>query len=153
MAQVENPRKKFNYSIQIAPLPINPFLFQKVTIPDREVEVISHGDINYDVKTGGRVSFGNIMLEKLMVTDGADNYFWDWASSVSDAIIGGGLVPPQYKRTVIITELAEDGTSILNTWVCNGCWPAKINGQELDRNTGENSIESIEVCVDQVEKL
>lgn len=153
MAQIENPRKKYNFSVQIAPLPINPFLVQKVTIPEKNIEVVEHGDVNYSVKTGGRATYGNITLEKLMITDGADNYMWDWAASVSDSIIGGGLVPSQYKRVLVITELAEDGTSILNTWVCTGCWPSKINGQDLDRVSSENSMESIELCVDIVEKL
>ena len=153
MAKIDNPRKKYNFSVAIAPLPINPFLFQKVTIPEKTIEQIVHGDVNYDVKTGGRSTFGNIMLEKLMLTDGADNYFWDWASAVCDNVIGGGLVPSQYKRVLIITELAEDGTSILNTWVCTGCWPTKINGQELDRVSSENSMESIELSVDIVEKV
>lgn len=153
MAKIENPRKKYNFSIQVVELPINPFLFQKVNIPEKEIQVAEHGDVNYTVKTGGRANYGNMTLEKLMLTDGADNYFWDWCSSVNDGIIGGGLVPSEYKRTLLITELAEDGTSILNTWLCTGCWPNKINGQELDRMSTENSMESIELCVDIVDKL
>lgn len=153
MAKIENPRKSFNFSLSIIPLPINPFLFQKVTIPDKEVEMTEHGDVNHSIKTGGRSKFGNILCEKLMVTEGADNYFWDWMASVSDAVIGGGLVPSQYKRIITITELAEDGTSILNTWICTGCWPQKINGQALDRMSSDNSIESIEICVDNVDKI
>ena len=93
------------------------------------------------------------MLEKLLSTEGADNYFWDWSSSVNDAVIGGGLVPSEYKRVLTISEIAEDGTSILNTWICTGCFPHKINGQELDRTIGENSLETLELCVDIVEKL
>jgi len=153
MAKIENPRKVNLFTIEIIPIPINPFLFQKVTIPERDIQVATHGDINHDIKTGGRANYGNIMLEKLMVTDGADNYFSDWAASVNDPDIGGGLTPFDYKRIVTITELAEDGTSILNTWVCTGCWPQKINGQELDRMSAENSIESIELCVDKIVKL
>jgi len=153
MAKISNPRKQYNFSIQIAPLPINPFLCQKVEIPERTIEQVEHGDVNFSVKTGGRSVFGNLMLEKLMTTSGADNYFWDWAASVSDAIIGGGLVPSEYKRVITVTELAEDGTSILNTWVCTGCWPQKINGQSLDRMSSENSVESVELSVDTVEKL
>lgn len=153
MAQINNPRKKFNFSIQIAPAPINPFLAQKVTIPGITIEQTMHGDTNHDVKTAGRISFDNITIDKISTTSGSDNYMWDWAYSCQDPIIGGGLVPSDYKRIVTITELAEDGTSILNTYVGIGAWPTKINGKELDRQSSDNTIETIELSVDKVEKL
>lgn len=153
MAQIKNPRKQFNFSIQIAPLPINPFLAQKVEIPEITIEKVSHGDTNHDIKTAGRVTYGDLMIEKLETTSGADNYFYDWAASCQDVIIGGGLVPDQYKRIVTVTELAEDGTSVLNTWVAIGAWPSKINGQSLDRLSSNNTVESISLSVDKLEKL
>lgn len=153
MANVSNPRKKFNYSIQIAPAPINPFLCQTADLPDVDIEQTSHGDTNHDVKTGGRVTVGNLSLDKIMTTGGADNYMYDWAMSVQDMVLGGGLVPSQYKRIVTVSELAEDGTSILNTWVCTGCWPTKVNGLSLDRMSSDNTIESVELSVDRMDKL
>lgn len=153
MAQIKNPRKGFNFSILIAPLPINPFLVQQVKVGEIEIEAVLHGDTNHDIKTGGRVNFPTLTLSKLMTTSGADNFMWDWAMSVADATIGGGLVPDLYKRTIVITELAEDGTSILNTWVMTGCWPQKINGLELNRMASDNTIESMEFCIDNMEKL
>jgi phage tail-like protein len=153
MAQVSNPRKGFNFSIQIAPLPIDPWLAQKVTIPQIEVEKAAHGDTNHDIKTGGRVKYNDIKIEKIMRTSGSDNYFFDWAASVADVVIGGGLTPTLYKRVITITELAEDGTTPINVWVCGGCWPTKINDMGLDRMSSENSIESIDISVDTIEKL
>lgn len=153
MAQISNPRKQFNFTIQIAPAPINPFLAQKVTIPELSVDVVEHGDVNHDIKTGGRSKTGTIKIEKISTTSGADNYFFDWLYSVQDPIIGGGLVPDQYKRVVTITELAEDGTSALNTWICLGCFPAKINDTNLDRQGSDNTVESLELSVDKIEKL
>lgn len=153
MAQISNPRKSFNFSIQIAPAPINPFLAQKVDLPEITIEQVEHGDTNHDIKTAGRVKLGNINISKIMTTSGSDNYMFDWAYSCQDAIIGGGLIPSQYKRIVIITELAEDGTSVLNTWVGMGCWPTKINGMTLDRLSSDNSIEQVELSVDKIEKL
>ncbi len=153
MAQISNPRKVFNFSVQIAPIPIDPFLAQKVTIPEQSIDVVEHGDTNHDIKTGGRRKFGMIMMEKLMTTSGADNYMFDWLQSVQDATIGGGLVPPFYKRVMTIFELAEDGSSILNTWICTGVWPNKINAIDLNRQESDNTIESIEFCVDVIDKL
>lgn len=153
MAQVSNPRKSFNFSIQVVPEPINPFLAQKVQIPEIGIEAVMHGDTNHDIKTAGRVTYGTVNIEKISTTSGADTYFFDWLYSCQDAVIGGGLVPDEYKRVVTITELAEDGTSILNTHVLIGCWPNKINGIQLDRQSSDNTMESIELCVDKIEKL
>lgn len=153
MANVSNPRKQFNFTVQIAPSPINPFLAQKVTIPEISVDVAAHGDTNHDINTGGRVKYGKVQIEKISTTSGADNYFFDWLYSVQDPIIGGGQVPDQYKRVVTISELAEDGVSILNTWVCIGAFPNKINGTELNRLSSDNTIESVELTVDKIEKL
>ena len=152
MAQISNPRKEFNFSIQVIGAPINPFLCQVVELPEVSLEVAEHGDTNYDIKTGGRSKTGNITIDKIMTTSGADNYFFDWLLSVQDPFIGGGLTPAFYKRLLLITELAEDGRSVLNTWLCQGCFPVKINGQKLDRKSSDNSMEKIELSVDRVEK-
>ena len=153
MANIKNPRKQFNFSIQIIPAPINPFLCQKVTAPDISLGIAKHGDTNHDIKTAGRVELGEITIEKIMTTSGADNYFFDWLKSCNDELIGGGLVPDQYKRNVLFTELAEDGTSILNTHLAIGCWPQKINGLSWDRVNTENTIENITLCVDKYDKI
>lgn len=153
MAQISNPRKRFNFSIQIVPDPINPFLAQKVTIPEINLDATAHGDTNHDINTAGRISYGKVIIEKISTTSGADNYFFDWMYSAQDPIIGGGLSAPLYKRVVNIQELAEDGVSVLNTWVCFGAFPTKINGLELDRLSSENTIESVELTIDKIEKL
>ena len=153
MAMIENPRKVFNFSIQIAQAPIDPFLAQKVVVPEITADIVEHGDTNHDIKTAGRVKYSTVNIEKIMTTSGADNYMFDWLYSCQDPIIGGGLIPTAYKRTITITELAEDGTSILNTWVLTGCWPSKINSMNLSRTDSDNTMESIEICVDKIEKL
>lgn len=152
MAQIENPRKQFQFSIAIAPLPMNPWLAQKVNIPDISIDIAEHGDSNHDIKTGGRVKYTTINIDKISTTSGSDNYFFDWAASVQDVLVGG-LPPQAYKKVVTITELAEDGQTVINTWICKGCWPSKINGLELTRQGSDNTIEAVEICVDKIEKI
>ena len=149
-AKVKNPRKKFLWSITFPKHPINTYLFQTCTLPDIEIEQVAHGDINRDVKTAGRVTIGNLIVEKLMTTSGSDTWLHDWLYSCQDHIVGGGLVPSQYWETVIVNELAEDGVSVLNLF--EEVWPCKVNGQELDRMASENSIESIEFSVGTADK-
>lgn len=153
MAKFANPRKKFNWSIQIVPEPINPFIFQKVTLPDITIEQDTHGDTNHDIKTAGRVSYGNIQAEKLLPSNSSDTYIWAWLDSCQSSVIGGGLVPDQYKKTIEVVELAEDGSTQLNRWIAIGVWPCKMNGQEFDRSQSGNSIESIEFSVDKFSKV
>lgn len=152
-AKVRNPRKKFLWKILFVKHPINAYLFQKVGIPEITIEQVAHGDVNSDIKTGGRISVGNLTASKLETTSGSDTWLWDWLMSVQDLLLGGGLTPDQYKETVLIQELAEDGVSVLNQWTASGVWPCKVNGQDLDRMSSDNTLEELEFSVDSIEKL
>jgi len=151
MAQVANPRKQFNWSISSPG--VNAFLCQKVTIPDFEIDVVEHGDYNFDVKTGGRHKYGSLMIEKIATAVTSDTYIWTWMQEIQDVFIGGGVLPTLYKRTMQIDQFDLSGILVLNSWVCYGCWPSKINGVEFNRLGSENTLESIEIQVDQVEHL
>ncbi|WP_400229929.1 phage tail protein [Methanobrevibacter smithii] len=152
-AKIKNPRKTFLFQIIFTKHPINAYLFQKATIPEVSVEEVEHGDVNRSVKTAGRVSVGTLTVSKLETTSGSDTWLWDWLMSVQDMLLGGGLTPSQYWETVQINELAEDGVSILNSWICEEVWPTRLNGQDLDRMSSDNTIEEIEFSVGTVEKL
>lgn len=153
MAKFANPRKVFNWSIQISPDPVNPFMFQKVTMPDAEIEQTAHGDTNHDIKTPGRVTYGNIIAEKLQPADMGDAYMWSWFDTCQSSLIGGGAPPEIIKKTITVVEMASDGATVLNTWLCFGVWPSKINGQEFDRNSSDNVIETIEFSVDKMNRI
>lgn len=152
-AKVKNPRKKFLWQITFVKHPLNPYLFQEVSLPELEIEQVSHGDINRDVKTGGRITVGNLVCRKLESTSGSDTWLWDWLMSVQDLILGGGLTPPEYWETVRVDELAEDGVSILNSWIYEEVWPSKVNSQDLDRMSSDNTLEEIEFSVGTANKL
>ena len=151
-AKVKNPRKKFLFSISFPKHPINAYLCQKVTAPDIEIDQVTHGDINRDVKTAGRVTVGNLTVEKLMTTSGSDTWIWDWLFSCQDMILGGGLVPSDYWEIVEISDLAEDGVSVLNVHRYEEVWPCKITGLEWDRQASENTIEQIEFSIGTVDR-
>jgi phage tail-like protein len=153
MAKFANPRKKFNWSIQITPDPINPFLFQKVDMSEASITQDEHGDTNHNIKTAGRVEYSNIKAEKLMSSSQGDNYMWAWFDTCQSSIIGGGAIPLIYKKTIIVTEMAEDGVTVLNTWQAFGVWPCKITPSEYNRGDSGNSIETIELSVDKLSRL
>lgn len=153
MANFANPRKRYNWSITITPDPINSFMFQKVTLPDADIEAIAHGDSNHDIKTAGRVSYGNIVAEKLQPSNAGDTYMWSWFDTCQSSIIGGGAPPNVYKKVITLVEFAEDGVTVLNTWNAEGVWPQRIPGAEKDRNSSDNTIETVEFSVDKLNKI
>lgn len=146
-AQVKNPRKVFNWRIKFIGYPVNGYLFQKVQLPELGVEEVKHGDMNRDVKTGGRISVGSMTASKLETTSGSDTWIFDWINSIADQMLGGGLTPELYWKNVLIEELAEDHQSVLNRWTCEEVWPTKVNGKTLDRLSSDNTIDEIEFSV------
>lgn len=152
MAKIKNPRKNFLFGIVFPKHPINTYLCQRVQLPDVEIEQVSHGDINRDVKTAGRVSVSNLVVDKLITTSGSDTWAFDWLQACQDMTLGGGLVPSQYWEDVIVLELAEDGVTVLNTHHYSEVWPCKISGLEFDRTSSENTVETVEFSVGTVNK-
>lgn len=152
-AKVKNPRKRFLWQISFPKHPVNSYKFQSCTLPEVSIEEVPHGDINRDVKTGGRVTIGTMTVRKLLTTDGSDTWFWDWLNSVQDILFGGGLVPTEYWEDAVVQELAEDGVTVINTHLLSEVWPARVNGLELDRTSSENTIEEIEFSVGTYDKI
>lgn len=58
MANFSNPRKKFQWRISFASLKGNEFEFQRVTLPDIELDVVEHGEIN---SPGENTRYGTLL--------------------------------------------------------------------------------------------
>ena len=112
MAIVENPRKVFQFQIELPGAPIPSLLCQQVTFPDSEIEQVAHGDVGSDIKTGGRRSLTNLVVKKLQTTvagDAASRWFWVWQEKVRGFKAGVSIPPSSYKYDIVIIEFAEDG--------------------------------------------
>lgn len=151
MAQINNPRKVFNFRLELDG--VDQFEIQKVTIPEIKIDVVEHGDTNYKVKTGGMISFGDMTLEKLVPMTNVDTNFWDWISTVQDPYVGGGALPDVYMRDIVIKEMDSTGTVTLNKFLCEGCWPHTIKRNDADRMTSDNVLETITLAVTRMKKL
>lgn len=143
MAKINNPVKSFQFNILIPG--INPFLVQEANNPDIEFEMSEHGDTNYDVKTAGKFKVGMLKIQKIASSAGAalDIAIDAWVTEIQN-----GALPLQYKRPIIVEQLGNDGVSVVRRWTWEGCWPQKVNGLEFTRMKSENTIESIDFCVD-----
>lgn len=151
MAKVANTRKSFNFKIEVDG--VDQFEVQKVDIPEVELDSVEHGDINYSVKTAGRVKVGDLVLEKIKPIPGSDSWAWDWLRSAQSQLAGGGLLPLAYKRILTIKEMDTTGLITLNRYICTGCWVKKVKTSTLDRTSSDNLIETITLSVDTIEKL
>lgn len=151
MAQVAAPRKTFNFDVEIDG--ILSAQVQKVGHPEIEIEEVTHGDANYDVKTGGRIKYTKGTLEKLRPADQPDLIWWVWLSSVQNPDIGGGQLPTLYKQLLVIKEKAPDNITVVSRWAWIGAWPSKLSRSDNDRNVSENMIETVEISMDRVEQL
>lgn len=150
MAQIANPRKVFNFRVEIQG--IDQFEVQKATPPEIEVETTEHGDTNHSVKTAGRVKVGDLTLEKLKPLPNSDLWAWNWLQTAQNMTTGGGQLPLQYKRTVILKELSSDGQTTVNRWICEGCFVKKVSQGDFDRNSSDNILETVVLSVDRVQK-
>lgn len=147
-AKVNNPRKQFQFNIIIPGL--NPFLCQDVKSPDVDFDVAEHGDTNFMVKTAGMKKIGTITLAKISPAEFIDNYFDNWGLLIQNTRTGGGALPQEYKRTIIIEQYANNGITVIKRWICSGCWPSKFNGIDFSRRSSDNTLENIELQVDEV---
>lgn len=148
---VANARKAFNFRVEIAGF--DQFEFQKLTLPDVEIEKVEHGDTNFKVKTAGMVKVGELKIEKLKRLPGSDPAAWLWLQQAQNMLTGGGNLAQVYKKTVIIKELGPSGLSTLNTWMLSGCWISKITQTDFSRTDSENVIQQLEFSVDLVQLL
>lgn len=150
MAQIADARKVFNFRIEMDG--IDQFEIQKATPPEVEVESVSHGDANSDVKTAGRVKVADLVCEKLKPLPASDLWAWDWLQLAQNMGTGGGGLASSYKKTIVLKELAPDNVTTINRWILEGCWVKKLSQSDFDRNASDNVIETVTISVDKCRK-
>lgn len=150
MAQIEDPSKVFQFNY-LAP-GLNPYMVQEADIPDFDIQIEEHGDVNYDVKTGGRIKFGDITLKNLRPVSGGSNWIWGWVQDVVNVEDGSIGNPLDYKRNHDIVQYDYDNLTVIDRWRCLGIFPKKINGLKLSRTKSDNAMDDITLSVDRVIK-
>lgn len=151
MAQIANTRKVFNFVVEVDGL--NQFEVQKITLPETEIEATEHGDTNHAVKTAGRVIIGDLVFEKLRPLPTTDRWAWNWLKLAQNTKTGGGQLPVNYKKTIVIKEMSTDNITTVNSWILEGVWPKKIGQADFDRMSSDNIIETITFSVDDIDRL
>lgn len=149
MAQIENPRKLFQFNVIMPGL--NPFAAQKAKLPDIDFDITEHGDAGFLVKTAGLPKLGKFQLDKISPSDILDEFIWNWAKQIYDFRTKIRGIPSIYKKRALVEQYDNSGLVVIKNWPLIGCWPSKINGIEFSRTSSENTVESIEFECDEVE--
>src|SRR5690606_23330137 len=108
---------------------------------------------NHKIKTAGMVNFSDLVLEKVKALPNSDTSAWDWLRQAQNVSVGGGLLAANYKRNIVVKEMDTTGLNTVNSYVLTGCWIKKISNSDFDRTSSDNSIETITISVDTMEKL
>lgn len=151
MASVENPIKVFKFQIEMDGL--LQMEAQTMTLPTMEIEATEHGDTNHSIKTPGRIIVGDLVMTKLKPVEGNNNVGLNWMLQCQDAMTGGGALPVDCKRTVIIRELDPSGVVAVNSYLCIGVFPKRIEWNDKDRSSSDNVIETVTYSVDRMRPI
>lgn len=146
MANVANPRKVFQYRILMNG--IGNFECQKLTLPEEEIEKVPHGETNHDVKTPGRVSYTDLVVEKLKPTVPLNPEAREKLKAAQNVLTGGGLLPSALKEILTVQALDSSGTTVVETYSYDGAWLCKLSQNDFDRLMSDNQIETCTFSVD-----
>jgi len=147
-----DPRLTFNYSIECDGLEIA--LCQKVNIPEASVEVVEHSGPGaaYNTKTGGKLTFADITIEKVMRAEIGDKWAWEWLKKVRNPTTGAGQVSSKYKKVLTILHYGP-AREILDRWVVKGCWVSKLAYSANDASQkGDKMMESVTLTIDMYDR-
>lgn len=151
MANIQNPRKVFNFTIYVDGL--NPWLAQEVTIPEVTLDKTPHGDANSEVKTAGMRKVGDMNIKKLMPSDATDLWLSAWLEQCQSAYTGSGDLPSNYKRDLIVDQLGPDNITVVGSWEIKGAFPARRGEFALNRMSSDNVIEDIDLSCDDCRQI
>ena len=145
MAGYANPLRGYKFRVEIDG--VDQWLIQKFKAPEIEVSQIEHGGSDANIKTPSKKKIGNATIEKLKPLDKADLWSFEW---MNECLLG---FPSATKRNIVVVELANDGVTTVNRHILVGCFPIKSSQTDWDRMADANTIETVELSVEDYIKM
>lgn len=131
------PMPKFRFEVDFGN-ELRSVVFQEVSgleTEDSPIEYRSNASpIFYPIKMPGIKKFKNITLKRGIFVN--DNTFWNWHNGISMNTLS--------RKTVVIKLLDEDN-KIAMQWTLTNAWPTRMTSTDLNYDTNEVAIESIEI--------
>ena len=141
-----NPQKNFQWSLEIDGIAVGGGfndLAQDITLPKAEFGVTVHGAAGNspDIETPNKVSFSDMVINKIVKSDNPDNFAW---LKIASALTGQ---PAAYLFNGFLNELENGVTKrryvIQNAWVkALAPSPKVAKGEDAD-----NSMEEVTISV------
>jgi phage tail-like protein len=132
MTRTADPYRNFRFVVEFDRVQRGGF--NKVKGVAREVKVDSYheGGLNeFEHKFAGHATYGNLTLERGII----DDYLWRWQQDTSDGII------LRRDMTIVLRDAA--GTDVWR-WLVDGAFPVKWAASDLDGNSAQVLVESVE---------
>jgi phage tail-like protein len=132
MAGRQDPYSAFRFRIEVDALEQGGF--QSVSGLSRETKIDPYreGGVNtFEHQHAGLTTYPPLTLKRGLT----DQSLWDWHQ---DVIVG------TIARKTISVVLLDDAGAEAWRWVCEGAFPSKWTGAELDATRGEVASESVE---------
>lgn len=130
------PLPKFYFSVSIDG---KEYPFQEVSGLDTETQVIEYRNSNSNsfstIKMPGITKVGNVTLKKGIFVK--DNNFWNLFSQIKMNTI---------KRVTVIIKLLDETGKPTMTWTLQNAWPTKIQVSDMQSDSNEIAIETIELA-------
>jgi len=141
MGGLANPVKNFRYLLELDGA--DAFLIQKITPPSMESQAVEHGAPGNipNVETPGKVVVGDLVVEKLVPADRADQWVHDWFAQA----IGG--LADEFRRVGFLRMLSANAVTTSKKFFLGNVWPKKIEYNEMDTSGNDNVIEKITFSV------
>ncbi|EPR71817.1 phage tail protein [Cyclobacterium qasimii] len=132
------PQPKFYFTIKFKTLD-SPVSFQEVSGLDTEAAPLEYrkgGSKTFStIKLPGISNSGIVNLKKGVFSN--EGKFNDWFNSFKMNSV---------KRENVIIELVDESGNPTMTWNLSNAWPTKITGTDLNSDTGEIAIETMELA-------
>lgn len=127
----------------------------KVKIPKRTLGVTSSragGASRKRKGLSGHVDFDMLVLTKIIADDVTDVPMWLWLTSGLNSKLNIGLPAVGVERiiTVVLMNVAKIPR---RTWICTGCLPVSIDPEELDGDSDDAAIETLEFEIDDLDTI
>jgi len=117
----------------------------------QEIEMMEHreGGRLIPFKQAGLITYPDITLERGSTKD---HDIYDWAQQCANAAANSGLVTPDYKRTIDISQMNRTRKVVMRYRVHNAFITKHVGG-DWDGTSSEAVIESITLTFDYFERI
>lgn len=133
MARTGDPYRGFRFRVEFDQVQHGGFSRVKGIARETKYESYREGGVNdHEHKLASMTTYGPITLERGLV----DDYLWSWHEDVVEGRI---------KRRTITVALHDADDAEVWRWLVEDAFPVKWTGSDLDSQSGQVAVESVDL--------